>query len=190
MSRHRFVRNLNIHEELEEDEHDYDMFEGITPEQQDQLDSATDAVLAVLGPNPFVREQEIREVLWDNYFDVNETSDWALGWASTCFTYQSSRQLTIVMSRGAGEAQDRKGETRSVHSPISTTPPRPWPPRRPSPPRSRSRPLPSSPPAMLPLPNPSPRSLPWPVNEPPLLGPCKNHRWPLWLPKEHHRPPV
>ena len=44
MSRHRFVRNLDLHDELDDGDYDeHDPFEGITPDQQAQLDSAVRA---------------------------------------------------------------------------------------------------------------------------------------------------
>ncbi|KAG8906018.1 Hsp70 suppressor, GTPase facilitates ribosomal subunit dissociation [Tulasnella sp. 403] len=88
MSRHRFVRNMNIHEELDGGYHDdEDPFEGITPDQQVQLDSATETVMNLLGAqqNTLLSENEIRHVLWDNYFEVDPTLDWA-------FSEQKRRQ--------------------------------------------------------------------------------------------------
>lgn len=80
MSRHRYVRNINIHDELDEDfDHEDDPFEGITPDQQAQLDSATEKVLSILGSDSLVTEPEIRRQLWDSYFDVDATASWALG---------------------------------------------------------------------------------------------------------------
>ncbi|KAG8847044.1 Hsp70 suppressor, GTPase facilitates ribosomal subunit dissociation [Tulasnella sp. 330] len=80
MSRHRFVRNINIHDELDDDfDHEEDPFEGITPAQQAQLDSATDSVVNLLGPerDSLIAEGEIRKKLWDVYFDVDDTLAWA-----------------------------------------------------------------------------------------------------------------
>lgn len=82
MSRHRFVRNINIHDELNDDfDHEEDPFEGITPAQQAQLDSATDSVVNLLGPeqDSLISEAEIRKKLWDVYFDVDDTLAWAFG---------------------------------------------------------------------------------------------------------------
>lgn len=84
MSRHRFVRNLNAQDVLQDHEgfdHDEDPYDGITAEQQAQLDSATESVVNLLGPSEdsLIQESEIRRQLWDSYFDVDTTLDWAFG---------------------------------------------------------------------------------------------------------------
>ncbi|KAF8332582.1 uncharacterized protein EI90DRAFT_3122344 [Cantharellus anzutake] len=84
-SRHRFVRNLDISEELladpvSSDEYDDapESYPGITPEQKAQMDSGLVHVRSLLGPEILVSDRHIREALWDSYFDVDGTVDWFL----------------------------------------------------------------------------------------------------------------
>lgn len=108
MSRHRFVRNINIHDELDEDfGHEEDPFEGITLDQQAQLDASTEKVLSVLGPeqDTLVTEAEIRRQLWDSYFDVDSTAEWALG------EHQRGRIQTLLHLISNSQT-NKKGESR------------------------------------------------------------------------------
>ena len=74
------MRNLNIQDELDDDDiSEEDPFEGITPDQQAELDAATDQVFTVLTDDSLLTDTEIRRSLWDNYFDVQDTLGWALG---------------------------------------------------------------------------------------------------------------
>ncbi|KAG8964732.1 Hsp70 suppressor, GTPase facilitates ribosomal subunit dissociation [Tulasnella sp. 419] len=114
MSRHRFVRNINIHEELDDTHYDEeDPFDGITPEQQAQLDSATDAVTNLLGPekDSLISVAEIRHTLWDNYFDVDETLEWA-------FEEQKRR-------KAAKEKKEKKKASSGPPTRVSTPTPSP-----------------------------------------------------------------
>ncbi|PWN28545.1 hypothetical protein BDZ90DRAFT_238871 [Jaminaea rosea] len=80
MSRHRAVRNLDLDEELADDVgYDSDPYEDIEDSDRQQLDSAYATVLDVLGPpessqNPF-SQREIKDALWDAYFDVEAVLD-------------------------------------------------------------------------------------------------------------------
>ncbi|KZT39632.1 hypothetical protein SISSUDRAFT_623650 [Sistotremastrum suecicum HHB10207 ss-3] len=84
MSRHRFVKNLNIHDELavdRYDEEDVDEIPQMTPEQRVQLDSASAEVRRLLGPEDTsgFSNDDIRAAVWDSYFDVEESVKWLLG---------------------------------------------------------------------------------------------------------------
>lgn len=74
MSRHRAVRNLDLDEELAEDDYyDEDPYENLSPEDHDAMTEAYSQTLDVLGPlssNGFT-EREIKDILWDAYFDVD-----------------------------------------------------------------------------------------------------------------------
>ncbi|KEP54105.1 EF Tu GTP-binding domain protein [Rhizoctonia solani 123E] len=82
MSRHRDVRNMNIHDELAEDEvsdtHDED--EDMTDEQKDQMATGLAQVHSVLGSNDEsgIDDKQIKNALWDSYFDVEGTITWLL----------------------------------------------------------------------------------------------------------------
>ncbi|TKY89136.1 hypothetical protein EX895_001667 [Sporisorium graminicola] len=73
MSRHRAVRNLDLDEELAEDDcYDDDPYDNLSPEDHDAMAEAYSQTLDVLGPtssNGFT-EREIKDILWDAYFDV------------------------------------------------------------------------------------------------------------------------
>ena len=80
MSRHRFIRNIDIHDELDDDPHEYhDPFEGASQEDLRSLDNATAVVFGVIGRDSMVSEEEVRRTLWDSYFDTNGAVDWTTG---------------------------------------------------------------------------------------------------------------
>ncbi|CAE6408626.1 unnamed protein product [Rhizoctonia solani] len=82
MSRHRDVRNMNIHDELAEDEvsDTYDEDEDMTDEQKDQMATALAQVRSVLGSDDEsgIDDKQIKNALWDSYFDVEGTITWLL----------------------------------------------------------------------------------------------------------------
>ncbi|CAE6456589.1 unnamed protein product [Rhizoctonia solani] len=82
MSRHRDVRNLNIHDELAEDdiEDTYDEDEEMTDEQKDQMATGLAQVRSVLGDKDEsgIDDKQIKDALWDSYFDVQGTISWLL----------------------------------------------------------------------------------------------------------------
>ncbi|PWN47980.1 hypothetical protein IE53DRAFT_364267 [Violaceomyces palustris] len=75
MSRHRAVRNLDLEEELAEDDYysDEDPYENITTDEQESLAEALSLALELLGPSESsgISEREIKDALWDSYFDVD-----------------------------------------------------------------------------------------------------------------------
>ncbi|KAF8322269.1 hypothetical protein DL93DRAFT_2129917 [Clavulina sp. PMI_390] len=83
MSRHRYVRNLDLDEEMASDSPEYDdidvpeSYPGITETQRAQMNSGLDAVRGILDAS-YATDREIREALWDSYFDVDGTVQWFL----------------------------------------------------------------------------------------------------------------
>ncbi|GAA5901070.1 uncharacterized protein JCM6883_004742 [Sporobolomyces salmoneus] len=77
MSRHRAVKNLDLDDELDDGGFDSgeDYYEDMTSEQQAQMVSAVSQVESLLGgPNASgISTKEIRDSLWDSYFDVEGT---------------------------------------------------------------------------------------------------------------------
>ncbi|KAJ2933462.1 hypothetical protein H1R20_g3628, partial [Candolleomyces eurysporus] len=80
MSRHRDIRNLDIQSELDDDALS-DGGEELTAEQEQQMNQAFDQVQAVIGDSVIseLSERAVREALWEFYFDVDQTVEWALG---------------------------------------------------------------------------------------------------------------
>ncbi|KAJ1040674.1 hypothetical protein NDA11_000192 [Ustilago hordei] len=74
MSRHRAIRNLDLDEELAEDDYyDEDPYDNLSPEDHESMTEAYSQTLDLLGPtstNGFT-EREIKDILWDAYFDVD-----------------------------------------------------------------------------------------------------------------------
>ncbi|KAG9102066.1 Hsp70 suppressor, GTPase facilitates ribosomal subunit dissociation [Ceratobasidium sp. UAMH 11750] len=82
MSRHRDVRNLNIHDELAQDDlsDDYDEEDEMTAEQKDRMATGLVQVRSVLGDEDEsgIKDKQIKDALWDSYFDVEGTISWLL----------------------------------------------------------------------------------------------------------------
>ncbi|CAE6365161.1 unnamed protein product [Rhizoctonia solani] len=82
MSRHRDVRNMNIHDELAEEEvsDTYDEDEEMTDEQKVQMATGLAQVRSVLGSKDEsgIDDKQIKDALWDSYFDVEGTVSWLL----------------------------------------------------------------------------------------------------------------
>ncbi|KAF8351200.1 hypothetical protein F5887DRAFT_196901 [Amanita rubescens] len=80
MSRHRHVRNINIHDELDDDAlsdgGDHDM----SPEQQAEMEAGLESVRAVIGnlDTSGLSDTTLRDVLWEYYFDIGRTIQWAI----------------------------------------------------------------------------------------------------------------
>ncbi|GAA5854346.1 hypothetical protein JCM8547_001788 [Rhodosporidiobolus lusitaniae] len=75
MSRHRIVKNLDLADELDDGGYDSgeDYAADMTSEQQEQMAAALSAVQAVLGVDGPISDRQMRDALWDSYFDVNGT---------------------------------------------------------------------------------------------------------------------
>lgn len=85
-SRHRYVRNLDLGEEMMSDPPSSDdaddargpeSYPNITPSQKAQLDSGLEHIRTLLDPT-YATDREVREALWDSYFDVEGTIQWFL----------------------------------------------------------------------------------------------------------------
>lgn len=79
MSRHQYVRNLDIDAEL--DDYDYydDDEEEMTPQQKQQMREGLKKTREVLGHDiPGVSDQVIEDALWNYYFDVPQTVNYIL----------------------------------------------------------------------------------------------------------------
>lgn len=80
MSRHRAVRNLNLDDELAEDD-DYDVqdinpYDDISEDDRAQLEDALAQLVEVLGQpgsGSGFTEREMKDTLWDAYFDVDQS---------------------------------------------------------------------------------------------------------------------
>ncbi|KAI0047267.1 hypothetical protein FA95DRAFT_1260810 [Auriscalpium vulgare] len=79
MSRHRFVRNLDIDDERDDGALS-DGGDDMTPEQQAQLEAGLDRVRAVIGDEmqSGFTDSIIEDTLWDCYFDESKTVEWLL----------------------------------------------------------------------------------------------------------------
>ncbi|KAG8744859.1 Hsp70 suppressor, GTPase facilitates ribosomal subunit dissociation [Ceratobasidium sp. 414] len=75
MSRHRDVRNLNIQDELVE----HDLSDNY--DEEDQMTTGLVQVRSVLGDEgeSGIKDKQIKDALWDSYFDVEGTISWLLG---------------------------------------------------------------------------------------------------------------
>ncbi|KIL68231.1 hypothetical protein M378DRAFT_943231 [Amanita muscaria Koide BX008] len=80
MSRHRHVRNLNVQDELEDHALSDGGEEDMTPEQQAQMESGMEQVRAVIGDEQVsgLSDATLRDVLWEYYFDIGRTIQWAI----------------------------------------------------------------------------------------------------------------
>ncbi|KAK0191295.1 hypothetical protein F5146DRAFT_594552 [Armillaria mellea] len=80
MSRHRDVRNINLNDELDDDPLSDGGDEEMTDKEQDELNATFEQVRDVIGDEETtgISEREIKQYLWDCFFDVNQTVQWAL----------------------------------------------------------------------------------------------------------------
>ncbi|ETW84469.1 hypothetical protein HETIRDRAFT_170967 [Heterobasidion irregulare TC 32-1] len=81
MSRHRFVRNLDLDDERDDGALSDGGGEDIPPEEQAQMESGLEHIRAVLGSEAEsgLSDSVIRETLWDSYFDVEKSVEWLMG---------------------------------------------------------------------------------------------------------------
>ena len=81
MSRHRAIRNLNLDDELAaaDDEYgaqDANPYDDISEEDRAQLDEALAQLVAAVGQpgtQSGFTEREMKDTLWDAYFDVDQS---------------------------------------------------------------------------------------------------------------------
>ncbi|KAF9045950.1 hypothetical protein BDZ89DRAFT_100825 [Hymenopellis radicata] len=81
MSRHRDVRNLNLDDELDDDALSDGGEEEMSEKDQAALEAAFEQVISVIGDSNTtgLSDKQVKAALWDAYFDVEETIEWALG---------------------------------------------------------------------------------------------------------------
>ncbi|KAI0356515.1 hypothetical protein OH77DRAFT_1535381 [Trametes cingulata] len=74
MSRHRFVRNIDIHEELEDDAISDGGEDDLSPEDYDRMMDGLEHIRATLGDErqSALTDQEIKDSLYEYYFDVEQ----------------------------------------------------------------------------------------------------------------------
>ncbi|KAJ8086336.1 hypothetical protein PM082_005159 [Marasmius tenuissimus] len=80
MSRHRYVKNLNIADELEDDALSDGGEEEMTAEEQLQMNDALEQVREVIGEEDIsgLPDSEVKDTIWYYHFDVQESIDWCL----------------------------------------------------------------------------------------------------------------
>lgn len=110
MSRHRLVRNLNLHGDLDDDALSDGGEDDMTPEQHLQLATAATKVREVLGPEDQsgVTDQEISDTVWNLYFDVEASVDALLSpSAATALAYGTHSVYRGEGSQGSRSATQR-----------------------------------------------------------------------------------
>ncbi|KZV64027.1 hypothetical protein PENSPDRAFT_190631 [Peniophora sp. CONT] len=78
MSRHRFVRNLDLDAERDDGALSDGADEEMTPEQTAQMEDGLERVRTVLGSEAEsgLSDGIVRDMLWEAFFDVDQTIDW------------------------------------------------------------------------------------------------------------------
>lgn len=77
MSRHRAVRNLNLDDELADDGDEFEdnPYDDISEEDHIQLEDALARLISLIGApgdETGFTEREMKDTLWDAYFDVDQ----------------------------------------------------------------------------------------------------------------------
>ncbi|RPD66692.1 hypothetical protein L226DRAFT_115691 [Lentinus tigrinus ALCF2SS1-7] len=81
MSRHRFVRNIDINEEMEDDViSDGGEYEDLSQEDYDQMISGLEQIRRMLGDENHSRltDADIKQALYHYYFDIEQATNWLL----------------------------------------------------------------------------------------------------------------
>lgn len=76
MSRHRFIKNLDVDEELDEFEGEDEEDEDYDPNEDPKMRESLAQVRTVLG-NEFT-DREIQESLWHTWYDADKTVNYLL----------------------------------------------------------------------------------------------------------------
>ena len=88
MSRHRFVKNLDLDDELDDFEGEEDNDDDYDPNEDPQMREGLIRAREVLE-NDFT-DREIQESLWHTYYDVEKTVDYLLSRWQTAFAFRAS----------------------------------------------------------------------------------------------------
>ncbi|KAF6762802.1 hypothetical protein DFP72DRAFT_567577 [Ephemerocybe angulata] len=106
MSRHRDIRNLDVDAELEDDALS-DGGDELTEEQEAQMNEAFESVRSVIGDAMIadLSERSIREALWELYFDVEQTVEWAFSEHERKRVAQERKDLDPNYSAGSDDGQ-------------------------------------------------------------------------------------
>jgi elongation factor 1 alpha-like protein len=103
MSRHRFVKTLDIDDELDEFEGDDDYEEEYDPNEDPQMKEALAQARIVLGSE--FPDKEIQDSLYYYYYDVEKTVNYLLG----VYIYlRNTRKLTRCRQKGKGNSKANK----------------------------------------------------------------------------------
>ncbi|KAI0751444.1 hypothetical protein C8Q80DRAFT_1157328 [Daedaleopsis nitida] len=80
MSRHRFVRNININEELEEDEASDGGYEDLSAEDYEHMMNGMEHIRRILGDEQQsgLSDADIKDSLYHYYFDVEQATQYLL----------------------------------------------------------------------------------------------------------------
>ncbi|KAL0580789.1 hypothetical protein V5O48_001254 [Marasmius crinis-equi] len=81
MSRHRYIKNLNIADELDDDAlSDGGEEEEMTAEEQLQMNDALEKVREVIGEEEIsgLPDSEVKDTIWHYHFNVQDSIDWCL----------------------------------------------------------------------------------------------------------------
>ncbi|KAL1946588.1 hypothetical protein VTO73DRAFT_14692 [Trametes versicolor] len=74
MSRHRFVRNIDVNEEMDDDYISDGGEDDLSPEDYDRMIDGLEHIRATLGDErqSALTDQEIKDALYEAYFDVEQ----------------------------------------------------------------------------------------------------------------------
>ncbi|THH13896.1 hypothetical protein EW146_g6374 [Bondarzewia mesenterica] len=80
MSRHRFVRNLDLDDERDDGALSDGGEDDMTPDEQAQMESGFEHIRAVIGSETEsgINDSTIQSTLWDCYFNVEKSIEWLL----------------------------------------------------------------------------------------------------------------
>ncbi|KAJ2975249.1 hypothetical protein NUW54_g11763 [Trametes sanguinea] len=95
MSRHRFVRNIDIHEEMEDDAISDGGEEDLSPEDYDRMMDGLEHIRAALGDEnqSALTDQDIKDSLYEYYFDVEHAIEDLLGKQERRFAARERQDL-------------------------------------------------------------------------------------------------
>ncbi|OSC98689.1 hypothetical protein PYCCODRAFT_964801 [Trametes coccinea BRFM310] len=101
MSRHRFVRNIDIHEEMEDDAISDGGEEDLSPEDYDRMMDGLEHIRATLGDEKqsALTDQDIKDSLYEYYFDIEQAIEDLLGKQERRFAARERQALATTDMR-------------------------------------------------------------------------------------------